>query len=161
MMKRIFLDTNVLIDLICCRKPFVQVAERIFVMGDMKKISIGISALSFINTVYIAGKYHFNVLEVIESLKKIASFVSITDLNEAIIKQAMDCGWKDFEDAVQYQSALSFSVDCIVTRNPKDFVNSTVPVYTPTEFLQIPYWLDESDNMVLNEPEVKFSKSLR
>ena len=86
MMKRIFLDTNVLIDLICCRKPFVQEAERIFVMGDMKKISIGISALSFINTVYIAGKYHFNVLEVIESLKKIASFVSITDLNEAIIK---------------------------------------------------------------------------
>ena len=85
-MKRIFLDTNVLIDLICCRKPFVQEAERIFVMGDMKKISIGISALSFINTVYIAGKYHFNVLEVIESLKKIASFVSITDLNEAIIK---------------------------------------------------------------------------
>ena len=61
MMKRIFLDTNVLIDLICCRKPFVQEAERIFVMGDMKKISIGISALSFINTVYIAGKYHFNV----------------------------------------------------------------------------------------------------
>ena len=160
-MKRIFLDTNILVDLICCRKPFIQEAEQIFVLADMKKISIGISALSYINTVYIARKYNFSVPEVIESLKKIASFVSITDLSESVIKQAMDCGWKDFEDAAQYHSSLSFSPDYIITRNPKDFAKSTVPVYAPAEFLQILYGLDESDNMLLNEPEVEYQSNKR
>ena len=160
-MKRLFLDTNVMVDLICHREPFFHEAKRLFALAYTNRISIGISALSYINTVYIAKKHGFCTKEVIESLNRIASFTTITHLEEVTIKDAMNCGWNDFEDAVQYHSSLPFASDYIITRNPKDFANSSVPVYTPTEFLQIPYWLDEPNSTVLNEPEIPYEKTTR
>lgn len=157
-MKRLFLDTNILVDLICHREPFFQEAKRLFALAYMNKVCIGISALSYINTVYIAKKYGFCIQTIIEHLKKIASFTTITHLEETTIKEAMACGWNDFEDAVQYQSSLPFATDYIITRNPKDFTKSAIPVYTPNEFLQIPYWLDEPESTVLNEPEIPYGK---
>lgn len=157
-MKRLFLDTNILVDLVCYRKPFVQEAEKIFAMAAMRKVSVAISALSYINTVYIARKYDICTQKVLEILKNIATFTTITDLNESTIKNAMDCGWNDFEDAVQYYSSQTFIADYIITRNPKDFAKSNIPVYTPSEFFQITYWMDESNNMMLNEPEVRYGK---
>ncbi|MBR5541633.1 MAG: PIN domain-containing protein [Bacteroides sp.] len=158
-MKRLFLDTNILVDLVCNREPFVTDAKNLFAMAYLGKVNIGISALSYINTVYIARKYHLDTQSIIESLKKIASFTTITQLNETTIKQAMDCGWNDFEDAVQYHSSLPYAADYIITRNPKDFKNSTIPVYSPTEFLQIPFWVDESNPTVLNEPETEYGRN--
>lgn len=158
-MKRVFIDTNILVDLICKRNPFVEEAEKIFSMGIINRISIGISALSYINTVYISKKYQFNQKDVIESLKTITSFTTITGLDETIIIQAMTCNWPDFEDAVQYHSSQSFIADAIITRNKKDFSHSNIPVYTPTEFLQMPYyWMENSSNTVLNEPEFQYGK---
>ena len=160
-MRRIFLDTNVLVDLVCHRDPFFQEAKKLFALAYTNKICIGISALSYINTVYIAKKYGFCTNEVIEILKKISSFTSITHLEEATIKDAMNCEWNDFEDAVQYHSSLPFSADYIITRNPKDFSKSNIPVYTPTDFLQIPYWIDEPDSTILNEPEIPYKKTTK
>ena len=157
-MKRLFLDTNILVDLVCYRKPFVQEAERIFALAAMGKVSIAISAISYINTVYIARKYDLSTQKVLEILKNIASFTTITDLNESTIKDALDCGWNDFEDAVQYFSSQSFVADCIITRNPKDFEKSSVPVYTPIEFLQMPYWMDTPNDQMLNEPDVRYGE---
>lgn len=158
-MKRLFLDTNILVDLICHREPFFQEAKKLFAMAYTNKVCIGISALSYINTVYIAKKYGFNTQAVIESLNQIASFTTITHLEEVTIKEAMACGWNDFEDAVQYHSSLPFATDYIITRNPKDFTKSTIPVYTPCEFLQIPYWMVEAETTLLNEPEIPYGKS--
>ena len=64
-MKRLFLDTNVMVDLICHREPFFHEAKRLFALAYTNRISIGISALSYINTVYIAKKYGFYTKEVI------------------------------------------------------------------------------------------------
>ena len=100
-MKRLFLDTNLMVDLICHREPFFHEAKRLFALAYTNRISIGISALSYINTVYIARKYGFCTKEVIESLNRIASFTTITHLEEGTIKDAMNCDWNDFEDAVQ------------------------------------------------------------
>lgn len=155
-MKRLFLDTNVLVDLVCNREPFVDEAKRIFALAYANKVYVGISALSYINTVYISRKYNFCDEEVIDSLRKIASFTVITQLNHVTIMQAMDMGWNDFEDAVQYYSSLPFMADYIITRNPKDFKSSDIPVYTPTEFLQIPYWMDEQSSSMLNEPDIPY-----
>ena len=54
---------------------------------------------------------------------------------------------------------LQYTADYIITRNPKDFKNSTIPVYSPTEFLQIPFWVDESNPTVLNEPETEYGRN--
>ena len=158
-MKSVFLDTNILVDLVCHREPFVQEAKRIFALAYSGRISVGICALSYVNTVYIAKKYGYKTDEIIESLKKIASFTTITRLDEFTVRQAMDCHWNDFEDSVQYNSSLSFSADYIITRNPKDFAHSAISVYTPTEFLQIPYWSEDAGVTILNEPEVEYHKS--
>ena len=155
-MRNLFLDTNILVDLVCHREPFVQEAKRIFALAYTGRINIGICALSYVNTIYIAKKYGYKTDEIIDSLKKIASFTTITSLDESIVKKAMDSDWNDFEDSVQYNSSLSFSADYIITRNPKDFVHSTIPVYTPIEFLQIPYWMEDSETMTLNEPPMEY-----
>lgn len=160
-MKSIFLDTNILVDLVCNREPFVQEAKRIFALAYTGRINLGICALSYVNTVYIAKKYGYKADEIIGSLKRIASFTAITGLEESTVKQAMDCNWYDFEDSVQYNSSLSFFADYIITRNPKDFARSAIPVYTPTEFLQIPYWLEDSGTTVLNEPEVEYKRTMK
>lgn len=157
-MKRLFLDTNVLVDLICHREPYDKESKRLFALAFTNKICIGLSALSYINTVYIAKKYGFSTKKVIENLNRIACFTTITNLEENTIKDAMNCGWNDFEDAVQYHSSLPFAADYIITRNLKDFANSNIPVYTPAEFLQIPYWMDEQKSNVLNEPEIPYGK---
>ena len=110
-MKRLFLDTNILVDLICHRTPFVEEAEQLFALAYIGRIGIGVSALSFINTVYIAKKYNYQANEVISKLKELTSFITITHLTETTIEQAIDCGWNDFEDAVQYYSSQPFSAD--------------------------------------------------
>lgn len=157
-MKRLFLDTNVLVDLVCHREPFYQESKRLFALAYTNRICIGISALSYINTIYIAKKYGYNAKGIIESLNKIASFTTITHLEEVTIKDALNSEWNDFEDAVQYHSSLPFAADYIITRNPKDFSKSNIPVYTPTVFLQIPYWMDETNSSVLNDPQIPYGK---
>lgn len=80
-------------------------------------------------------------------------------MDEFAVRQAIDCHWNDFEDSVQYSSSLSFSADYIITRNPKDFAHSAISVYTPTEFLLIPYLLEDSVTTILNESEAEYHKS--
>ena len=134
---KIYLDTNILIDLLCRREPFYPYARQLFALAYTRKITITISALSYINAVYICKKYQYPADEVLNYLKQIASFTFISDITNTSIRRALDSGWKDFEDSAQYHSALEVSVDCIVTRNPKDFEHSSLPVYTPEEFLKL------------------------
>lgn len=70
------------------------------------------------------------------------------------ISQAIQSDFSDFEDAVQYHTALSGNIDAIITRNPKDYINSAIPVYTPSEFIQVPYWAEDTNKTVLNEPDL-------
>lgn len=69
-MRNLFLDTNILVDLVCHREPFVQEAKRIFALAYIGRINIGICALSYVNTIYIAKKYGYKTDEIIDSLKK-------------------------------------------------------------------------------------------
>ena len=134
--KRVFLDTNLLIDLICSREPFVEKAQLIFALGYSGKVSLLISALSFVNTIYVARKYDFS--EIREKLSRIAAFVEVVDLSAKGIMDALSSGWKDYEDSLQHQSAVQSHADCIVTRNTADFASSSLPVYSPEEFLALP-----------------------
>lgn len=66
----------------------------------------------------------------------IASFSEIIDLKGDVVTWALSCDWRDYEDATQFKSAIFEDADCIVTRNKKDYVKATIPVYTITEFVQ-------------------------
>ncbi len=132
---KVYIDTNILIDLVCSREEFLSDAQSLFSLGYAGKIQLSLSALSFINAVYISRKYRFPIQAVKQSLLSIASFTEITGLTGDVVTWALSCDWNDYEDATQYKSAISINADCIVTRNKKDYQNSDIPVYTPNEFL--------------------------
>lgn len=131
---KVYVDTNVLIDFVCRREPFAQSAKIFFAKAYMGHYDLQTSALSFVTTMYVAHKYNHD--EVRGLLLKISNFVEVLDLKHEAVIDMLASDWKDYEDATQNYSALLAQADCIVTRNPKDFKNSTLQVLTVDDFLQ-------------------------
>lgn len=130
----LFLDTNVLIDLIDKREPFYNDIAVIVSMAENKEFKLAASSLSFVNTVYVVSR---NVEEklVLEALKKLRIICEVSNIDEIVIDKSLISNFNDFEDAVQYFSALHHKSEIILTRNKKDFKNSEIPTMTPSEFL--------------------------
>lgn len=133
-MMRAYIDTNILVDLVLSRQEFLPDAQRVFALGYAGEAQLTVSALSFINTVYLGRKYKYPMDEVYAKLRMIADFVEVADLRGGNVIDMLSSGWKDYEDATQYRSAIDEQADCIVTRNKKDFKASTIEVLTPVEF---------------------------
>ena len=132
---RAYVDTNILVDLVLSRQEFLPDAQRVFAIGYAGEAQLVVSALSFVNTVYLGRKYKFPMDDVLSKLRMIADFVDVADLSGQNVVDMLSSGWRDYEDATQHRSAIDEQADCIVTRNKKDFKASTLPVLTPLEFL--------------------------
>ena len=130
----LFLDTNVLIDLIDKREPFYNDIAIIASMAENKDFKLAASSLSFVNTVYVVSRSIEEKL-VLEALKKFRIICDVSNVDEIVIDKSLISNFNDFEDAVQYFSALHHKSDIILTRNKKDFKNSEIPTMTPSEFL--------------------------
>lgn len=134
-MKKLFIDTNIVIDLLAKRQPFYEEAAKLFSLADRKKILLQVSALTFANTHYILSK--LNNSEVARDiLGKFKVLVTVVDLNDKIIDLSLnDKNFSDFEDGLQYYAALENEADFIITRNLKDFKSSKIPVFSAQMFL--------------------------
>lgn len=132
---RAYIDTNILVDLVLARQEFLPDAQRVFALGYAGEAGLMVSALSFVNTIYLGKKYKFPSEEVLSKLQMISDFVDVVDLRGQNVVDMLDSGWKDYEDATQHRSAVEEQADCIVTRNKKDFKASTIEVLTPAEFI--------------------------
>ena len=130
----LFLDTNVLIDLIDKREPFYNDIAVIASMAENKDFKLAASSLSFVNTVYVVSRSIEEKL-VLEALKKFRIICDVSNVDEIVIDKSLISNFNDFEDAVQYFSALHHKSEIILTRNKKDFKNSEIPTMTPSEFL--------------------------
>ena len=135
-MMRAYIDTNILVDLVFARKEFLPDAQRIFALGYANEVQLVVSALSFVNTIYLGRKYKYPMDEVYSKLRLIADFVDVADLSGQNVVDMLNSGWKDCEDATQHRSAIDELADCIVTRNKKDFKGSLITVLTPKEFFE-------------------------
>ncbi len=136
-MKHLFLDTNVIIDVLANREPFSNVSSKLLDYGDKGKLNIYISALSYSNIYYILRKTCSHK-EMISLLKDIKAISTTMDVTGDIINKAIESGLKDFEDAIQLNTALSNKkIQAIVTRDIKGFKNSDISVLTPEEALGI------------------------
>ncbi len=134
-MNRILVDTNIVIDLLAQRKEFYDEASELFSLSDKKEINLTISSLTFANTNYILSKQK-SPKQAREILRKFKVLVEILNLNDKIIELALsDELFPDFEDGLQYYSAIENNVDVMLTRNKKDFKNSKIPVLTAKEYL--------------------------
>lgn len=134
-MNRLLIDTNIVIDLLSKREGYYQEAAEIFSLADKKEITLAISSLTFANTNYILSKLT-SAKEAREILRKFKVLVEIISLDDRIIELALsDLKFPDFEDGLQYYSAIENNVDIIITRNKKDFKKSKLPVLTAKEYL--------------------------
>lgn len=134
-MKKLFIDTNIVIDLLAKREPFYQEAAKLFSLADKNKVKLIVSSLTFANTNYILSKLNDSVTAR-EILTKFKVLVTVADLNDKIIELSLnDKSFSDFEDGLQYYSALEYEADIIITRNLKDFKSSKIPVITAQSYL--------------------------
>lgn len=133
-MKRVLLDTNIIIDLLAKREPFDQDARQLFSFADTEKVNLFVSALSIANINYVLLREK-KTEEAKQILRKLKLLVGVVSLDEKVISLALnDDSFIDFEDGLQYYSALENKIDIIITRNLKDFKNSKVPVITARQF---------------------------
>jgi predicted nucleic acid-binding protein len=134
-MKKIFLDTNIVVDLLSKREPYYQEAAELFSLADKQKSDLFISALSFANLIYILLRQRSQE-DTRSILRKLKLFVSVLNLDDKIISLALsDDEFEDFEDGLQYYSAVENEIDIIISRNLKDFKNSKLLVMTAGQFL--------------------------
>lgn len=135
-MKKLFLDTNIVIDLLAKREPFYEEAASLFTMADKQQIQLFVSALTFANTNYIL-LHEMKAEEAKLILRKLKLIVHVINLNEKIVELSLnDDDFKDFEDALQYYTALENEADAIITRNLKDFQKAKLPAMTAAQFLK-------------------------
>jgi len=135
-MKKIFVDTNILIDLIADRKPFSKFAIEIFEKAENEKIKLFTSSHAIATTHYLLKKY-IAEQQLREILYNLLEYLQIISVNEDVIKKGLKSKHKDFEDALQIISAYTIDkLDYIVTRNIKDFRASEIPVLSPDEVLK-------------------------
>ena len=134
MKDKLFLDTNVILDLLGEREPFYESIAKIATIADRGKIRLIVSALSYSTVYYLLSKYENNEA-VKEKLRKFKVIAETSDLTEKIIDKGLSTKFGNFVDALQYHCALKMNCNILITRNEKDFKSSDIPVMTPNEYL--------------------------
>lgn len=156
-MKKVFLDTNVLLDFVLGREGMKDTLAILQLQED-NKVHLSTSILSMANVAYVAKKGRTKI-ELYELMQGLSEMIHTLQMNEVQLQEALSVIAPDFEDMLQMICARTHDCDAIITRNKKDFTFSTTPVYTPEEFLHIPYyWSEDSGTMMVNEPMVEYRK---
>ncbi len=137
-MRNIFADTNVIIDFLGNRESFSNAATELFDLYAENKKKIFVSAISYTNVYYLLYKQIKSHKEVISLLNTLFDLTELIDVNKNIISQSLHSSFSDFEDSVQFYSAISNAkIDIIVSRDKKGFKKSTLPVMDVEQALRI------------------------
>lgn len=132
-MRNIYLDTNFIMDLLVRDDENSVIATKVVEKGKRANLRFVVSFLSVANFAYITRKHTKDALYT--NLDLICNLFIIESNDKTQIINAMNIGAKDFEDAIQYETAIKSNCDCIITRNARDFIFSEIPVLSPSEFL--------------------------
>ena len=135
MSKRVYLDTNVMLDLLGEREPFYNSIAQIATLADQKKLQIVVSPISFATVNYFLSKFE-GISVAKDKLRKFKVLCEISIIDETIIEKGLNSNFEDFEDSLQYFCAVDSECEVIITRNAKDFKNSLLPVMSAEEFIK-------------------------
>jgi len=133
-MEKLLVDTNIILDLLSKREEFYQEAQQLFTLADTKQVELYVSSLLFANTYYLLSKFQ-NREEARKTLIKFKLLVHVAPLDDRIVELALLSDFKDFEDEIQYHTALENGINIIISQNKKDFKTSKLPVMTAKEYL--------------------------
>jgi len=136
MKKKVFVDTDIIYDLLAKRDPFYSAAAHLFTMADEGNVQIFISALSLANIHYLISKDQ-SESKAKQILRKFKVLVHVTSLTEKIIDLALNSEFEDFEDAIQYFSALQNDIEILLTRNLKDYKKAQMTILTAQDYINL------------------------
>jgi len=131
---RVLVDTNVVLDVLLCRRPFAEAAARIFALVEESRIEGFLCATTVTTVDYLLGQSLASD-EARAALQRLLDLFEVSPVNRPVLEQALRSEISDFEDAVTEQSARLVSADVIITRNLADFQKSSVTVFDPPELL--------------------------
>jgi predicted nucleic acid-binding protein len=130
---KVFVDTDICLDLLSGRQPFNHAAERIFSLADKGQISVYVSSLSFANIDYVL-RSQYSTLHSRQIVARFKTLVNVLPVGSNTIDLAIASSFTDFEDAIQYSCAIENNLTMILTRNIKDYKKSSIKVVTPDIF---------------------------
>jgi len=135
-MKKLFVDTNIVIDLLSRREPFFEEAAELFSLADKRQVELSVSSLTIANTSYtLLRQVDSNKAKSV--LRKLRLILKVLPLDDKIIGLALnDETFSDFENGLQYFTAIEGEQELIITRNLKDFKNSKLPTMTAKQFIE-------------------------
>ena len=132
-MTKLFLDTNIVVDLLERREPFCHDAVRLFTMAYNRQVQLVVSPMTYSTASFLLRKHGSEgVRHLLSNFRQLSR---VAAANERTVDDSLASQFKDFEDAMQYYTALRAKANAIITRNGKDFINSKLPVMTAGEFL--------------------------
>ncbi len=133
-MDTLLVDTNIVLDLLAERKEFLIEAQELFTLSDKKEVKLYVSSLTFANTFYILSQ-KLKLSDARKILRKFKVLVEVLPMDDKIIDLSLESDFKDFEDAIQYHTAIENDLKIIITRNLKDFKTSKIPVLTAKSYM--------------------------
>jgi predicted nucleic acid-binding protein len=133
-MDKLLVDTNIVLDLLADNKEFLIEAQELFTLSDKKEVKLYVSSLTFANTFYILSQ-RMKLSNARKILRKFKVLVEVLPMDDKIIDLSLESDFKDFEDAIQYHTAIENDIKIIITRNLKDFKTSKIPVLTAKSYL--------------------------
>ena len=133
-MEQIFVDTNIVMDLLEKRADFYKEAQELFTLSDQRKVKLYISALTFANVHFLLSRYL--KMDARNVLAKFKVLVEVLAVDDKIIQLALNSDFRDFEDAIQYYTAIENDINILITRNKKDFKNVSITILNAKEFLK-------------------------
>ena len=137
-MDKLFLDANVVVDFLCERTDdFYLPAAKLMIKSYNKEVELCCSTLTLATVSYFMEKGKIDYAEIFHKISDMISICELVNVDRAVVELALSSDFVDFEDALQYFSAKNFGADIIITRNKKDFRKAQLPVFTPTEYLEM------------------------
>lgn len=134
MILKLFVDSDIILDLLAQREDFYIHSAKLFTLSDQNKVKLYTSPIVFTNLHYLLKK-QTNNQTALKSLRKLKTLINILSIDEKIIEQALNSDFSDFEDAVQYFTAVTNRINIIITRNISDYRKSKITVSTAEEFI--------------------------
>ena len=131
---KVLFDTNVVLDHLLGRAPFVDSAEPLLSLVDSGGLA-GMLCSTTITTIHYLGSKVVGASAATDYVRELLVMFDVACVDREVLRAAVDAGFSDYEDAVVYEAARAAGVSAIVTRNGKDFMRSTLPVFTPAELL--------------------------
>jgi predicted nucleic acid-binding protein len=133
---RVLIDTNIVLDFLLEREPFFQDAELLFQAIDAGHVLGYVTATTLTDIFYISRKHTRSIEQARQAISATLAAMAICSIDRTVLELAFNSGLVDFEDAVQIFSAVTQSLDAILTRDAQGFLSSPISVLSVQELLQ-------------------------